>query len=67
MTGRVYTETVVWSPTEQYAADVPYQLAIVEMEKGKRRTVRIQGERVGIGDEVELVEERGGVGWWRKV
>ena len=30
--GTVYTETVVWSPPEQYVNDVPYQLAIVQLE-----------------------------------
>jgi hypothetical protein len=44
--GNVYTETVVYSPTEAYVNDVPYQLAIVELEGGRRLTGRILGERV---------------------
>ncbi|HVT94045.1 MAG TPA: OB-fold domain-containing protein [Bryobacteraceae bacterium] len=62
----VYTETVVWSPPEQYAGDAPYQLAIVDPDRGKRRTVRISGERVSIGDSVEFAEERAGVEYYRK-
>ena len=66
MTAKVYTETVVWSPAPQYAADAPYQLAIVELGEGKRLTVRILGARVAIADTVEFVEDRGGVGYYRK-
>jgi uncharacterized OB-fold protein len=64
--GTVYTETVVWAAPEQFVAEAPYQLAIVELEEGRRRTVRIVGERVAIGDLVEFVEERSGIGFFRK-
>jgi uncharacterized OB-fold protein len=64
--GVVYTETVVWSPTPQFAGDVPYQLAIVEFTDGKRLTARIEGERASIGDAVEFVEFRGEVAYFRK-
>lgn len=63
----VYTETVVYSPPAQYANDAPYQLAIVETQDGTRHTVRIAGERVKIGDAVELAGERDGVCWYRKI
>ena len=68
MTGRgiVYTESMVHSPTPQFAGDVPYQLAIVEFPDGHRLTARIEGERASIGDPVELVEERAGVSFFRK-
>ncbi len=62
----VYTETVVHMAPEQFAADAPYQLAIVTLEAGRRRTVRIAGERVEIGDAVEFVEDRNGVPFFRK-
>lgn len=67
--GKVYTETVVFSPPSQYASDAPYQLAIIDVAGGRRTTVRILGgepERVRIGDEVMFVEERGGVKYYRK-
>ncbi len=67
--GVVYTETVVFSPPEKFAADAPYQLAILELE-GSRLTVRILGsdasDRVKIGDDVVFVEERDGVRYFRK-
>jgi uncharacterized OB-fold protein len=66
MSGTVYTETVVWSPPAQYVNDVPYQLAIIEREEGGRVTGRILGDRVQIGDRVDLVEERNGVPYFRK-
>jgi uncharacterized OB-fold protein len=63
----VYTETVVWSPTERYANDVPYQLAILQLDEGERLTGRIVGDRVSIGDRVEFAEDRDGVAFFRRV
>jgi uncharacterized OB-fold protein len=66
-TGVVYTETVVHSAPEQYAAEAPYQLAIVSLDTGGRVTARVvAGERVLIGDRVELAENRAGVPFFRK-
>jgi uncharacterized OB-fold protein len=64
--GTIYTETVVYSPPEAYVNDVPYQLAIVELEGGRRLTGRIQGERAHIGDHVSFIEFRNEVPFFRK-
>lgn len=64
--GTIYTETVVYSPPEQYVNDVPYQLAIVQLEDGKRVTGRIIGERVVIGEDVRFVELRNEVPYFQK-
>jgi uncharacterized OB-fold protein len=68
--GVVYTETIVHSPPEQFAADVPYQLAIIDVDGGGRTTVRIIGkapeERARIGDRVAFIEERNGVAYYRR-
>jgi len=64
--GVVYTETVVYSPPEAYVNDVPYQLAIVELENGRRITGRIDGERAQIGDRVLFAEFRNQVPFFRK-
>jgi uncharacterized OB-fold protein len=66
MTGVVYTETVVHSAPEAYLRDAPYQIAIVLQEDGTRMTGRILGERVAIGERVELTEVREGVPYYRK-
>jgi uncharacterized OB-fold protein len=67
--GVVYTETIVHAAPEQYAPDAPYQLAIIEMEDGKRITARVLGktleERVHIGDRVQFVRENAGVSYYR--
>jgi uncharacterized OB-fold protein len=63
--GVVYTETIVHAAPEQYAADAPYQLAIIELDDGVRITGRIL-ERTQIGDRVRFVEERNGVAYYRK-
>ena len=59
--GAVYTETVVHSAPEAFAAEAPYQTAIIALDGGGRVTARISGERVSIGDRVVEVESRGGV------
>ncbi len=59
----VYTETVVHAPPVQFAADAPYQLAIVDLA-GTKLTVRIVGDRVKIGDRVRFVEERNGTPYY---
>jgi uncharacterized OB-fold protein len=64
--GTVYTETVVWSPPEAYVNDVPYQLAIIQLEGGRRVTGRIDGERVQIGERVSFAEFRNNVPFFRK-
>ena len=64
--GTVYTETVVWSPPEAYVNDVPYQLAIIELEGGRRVTGRIDGERVQIGERVSFAEFRNNVPFFRR-
>ncbi len=68
--GIIYTETIVHSAPEQYAADAPYQLAIVLLDSGGRLTARVLGktphERTQIGDRVSFIEEQNGVAWYRK-
>ena len=68
--GIVYTETVVYAPPEQYAADAPYQLAIIDTDDERRITVRILGrqasDRVQIGDRVCWVEDRDGVAYYER-
>ncbi len=64
--GTVYTETLVYSPTPQFADDVPYQLAIVELAAGGRLTGRVEGARAVIGDRVEFTEFRNEVPFFRK-
>ena len=64
--GVIYTETVVHAAPEQYAAEAPYQLVIVTLDAGGRVTGRVTGDRVRIGDAVELAEERNGVPFFHK-
>lgn len=66
MNGRVYTETIVYSAPEAFVKDVPYQIAIVTLEDGRRVTGRILGGEVAVDDAVQLAEERGGIPYFRK-
>ena len=63
---KVYTETVVYSAPEAFLKDAPYQIAIVVRDDGSRVTGRILGDRVAIDEEVEFVESRGGIPYFRK-
>lgn len=64
--GVVYTETIVHAAPEHFAADAPYQLAIVDIDNnGGRITARIL-DRAAIGDRVSFIEERNGVSYYRK-
>jgi uncharacterized OB-fold protein len=65
-TGIVYTETVIHSAPEAFAAEAPYQTAIVSLEGGGRVTVRIEGDRVTIGDRVVEIESRDGVPFFQR-
>ena len=64
--GTVYTETVVHSAPEKFVAEAPYQVAIVTLDEGGRKTVRIEGERVVIDDRVSEIEGRDGMVFFRK-
>ena len=66
MKGTIYTETVVWMPPEQFVADAPYQLVLIDVEGGQRITARINGDRVTIGDVVELAETKDGVPYFQR-
>ena len=67
MTGTVYTETLIHAASQQFVAEAPYQLVIVSLENGTRVTGRVDGVRVVIDDRVELVEEKSGVPFFRKI
>lgn len=66
-TGTVYTETVIYSAAEAFAADIPFQTAIVSLDSGGRVTGRVLGERVRIDDRVSQAETRDGVPFFRKI
>ena len=65
-TGTVYTETIVHLAPTRFAADVPYQVAIVTLDGGERLTARIEGDRVAIDDSVIEAESRDGIPFFRK-
>jgi uncharacterized OB-fold protein len=67
MKGVIYTETTVYAPPEQFAADAPYQLVIVALENNQRLTARVAGERVAIGDAVEFAETRNHIPFFHKI
>ena len=66
MTGTVYTETVVHAAPTAFVSEAPYQIVIVSLEGGGRVTGRVDGDRVNIGDTVELTHDRDGVPFFRK-
>jgi uncharacterized OB-fold protein len=67
MTGTVYTETLIHAAPQQFIAEAPYQLVIVTLDTGGRVTGRVSGVPVRIDDRVELLEEKAGVPFFRKL
>ena len=68
MTGTVYTETLIHAAPREFVAEAPYQLVIVTLEDGTRKTGRVvPGLRVAIGDRVEAAEEKNGIPYFRKI
>lgn len=61
MQGIVYTETVVHMAPPALIDLAPYQLVMVDLADGRRVTGRAEGDRVTIGDPVELATETDGV------
>jgi hypothetical protein len=59
--GQVYTCTTLYASAERFEKDLPFQLALVELEEGARLMARITGAAVGVGDHVSLVDQRDGV------
>ena len=57
MTATVYSVTRLHAAAEEFAEQLPFQLAIVELQDNTRTTVRIIGPSVEIGDEVAQTED----------
>ncbi len=63
----IYSETLVWSPPAELAAEAPYQLVLVDDGTGGRLLGRMSpGERASIGDTVSLHAVVDGVHFFRK-
>ena len=59
--GTVYSCTTLHAAAAPFEKDLPFQIAIIELEEGPRLTVRIEGQKVKIGDKVQQVTERNGI------
>ena len=64
--GTVYSQTTLHAAAEPFEKDLPFQMAIVELEEGPRLTARIEGELVAIGDSVQAAREADGVWFFTK-
>ena len=62
--GQVYSCTTLHASAEPFEKDLPFQIAIVELDGGPRLTARIAGSKVDIGDPVRFVEMRDGVAFF---
>ncbi|MCB9385331.1 MAG: OB-fold domain-containing protein [Bryobacterales bacterium] len=59
MKATVYSVTTLHAAAEPFEKDLPFQIAIVEIAGQRRKTVRIEGPPVRIGDEViEVTPQR---------
>lgn len=56
--GKIYTYSVINTPTEEFKTLAPYVVAIIELEEGTKITSQIvdcNPKEIEIGDEVEVV------------
>jgi uncharacterized OB-fold protein len=64
--GTVYSHTTLHAAAEIFEKDLPFQIAIVQLDGGPRLTARIEGDRVEIGDPVHLIRQTDGVSYFSK-
>ena len=64
--GKVYSCTTLHASAEPFEKELPFQIAIIELEEGPRLTARIEGGRVEIDDPVKQVAERDGVWFFKR-
>ena len=64
--GIVYSQTMLHAAAEIFEKDLPFQIAIIELDGGPRLTARIDGDRVEIGDHVHLIRQTDGVSYFSK-
>jgi hypothetical protein len=65
--GKVYSWTTLHAAAEAFEKDLPFQIAIIQLEEGPRVTARIEGDRVKIDDEVRFVREQNGASFFSLV
>lgn len=56
--GKIYTYSIIHTPTEEFKSLSPYIVAIIELEEGAKITSQVvdcQESDIHIGDDVELV------------
>ena len=64
--GTVYSHTTLHAAAEPFEKDLPFQIALIELDEGPRLTARIDGGAVAIGDAVSLRAQRDGICFFAK-
>jgi hypothetical protein len=64
--GTVYSHTTLHAAAQPFEKDLPFQIAIIQLDGGPRLTARIEGEKAEIGDQVHLVRQADGVCYFAK-
>jgi hypothetical protein len=59
--GTVYSCTTLHAAATPFEKDLPFQIAIIDLQEGPRLTARIEGQKVKIGDKVKQITERNGI------
>ena len=63
--GKVYSQTTLHAAAAPFEKDLPFQMAIIELEEGPRLTARIEGEPAAIDDQLRAVRESDGIWFFR--
>jgi len=64
--GTVYSHTTLHTAAEPFEKDLPFQIALIELDEGPRLTARVDGQAAAIGDAVRLRAQRDGVWFFAK-
>lgn len=64
--GTVYSHTTLHTAAEPFEKDLPFQIALIELDEGPRLTARVDGGAVAIGDAVRLRAQRDGICFFAK-
>ncbi len=64
--GTVYSHTTLHAAAQPFEKDLPFQIAIIQLDDGPRLTARIEGDRAAIDDHVHLLRQADGVSYFSK-
>ncbi|MEW9674063.1 Zn-ribbon domain-containing OB-fold protein [Ammoniphilus sp. 3BR4] len=63
--GSIYSYTTIRVAGGKYASQLPYTVALVELDEGLRVTARLEGDQASIGQRVKLNRVEESIYWFK--